>query len=72
MNFDHGIQSRSIQTSTIHSFKIKSNWMIFSEKIKKNKIGMHELPECDSCKSKVFFGCQSWVGIATLGWELSV
>ena len=37
-----------------------------------NKIGMHELPECDSCKSKVFLGCQSWVGILTLGWELSV
>ena len=36
------------------------------------KIGMHELPECDSCKSKVFLGCQSWVGIVTLGWELSV
>ena len=38
-----------------------------------NKIGMHELPECDSCKSKVFLGYQSWVGIVRLiGWELSV
>ena len=40
--------------------------------IMKNKIGMHELPECDSCKSKVFLGCQSWIGIVTIGWELSV
>ena len=40
--------------------------------IDSNKIGMHELPECVSCKSKVFLGCQSWVGILTLGWELSV